>query len=142
MQFVWESTDIRTGQWHGFRFWDQSFPKNAHWCVFSTIYSRVQKSIENWSVWSKMALGEVGLSLPWRCHALVLLALGYWRHFLNLIIFSYWKITSFRGILGQSWNSEISAILPYEIGFFSEFQLWPKIALKLFIFPLWKNYEI
>jgi len=28
------------------------------------IYSRVQKSIENWSVWSKMALGEVGVSLP------------------------------------------------------------------------------
>ena len=27
------------------------------------IYSRVQKSIENWSVWSKMALGEVGVSL-------------------------------------------------------------------------------
>jgi len=27
-------------------------------------YSRVQKSIENWSVWSKMALGEVGVSLP------------------------------------------------------------------------------
>ena len=25
---------------------------------------RVQKSIENWSVWTKMALGEVGLSLP------------------------------------------------------------------------------
>ena len=28
------------------------------------IYSRVQKRIENWSVWSKMALGEVGVSLP------------------------------------------------------------------------------
>ena len=27
-------------------------------------YSRVQKSIENWSVWSKMALGEVGVSPP------------------------------------------------------------------------------
>ena len=27
-------------------------------------YSRVQKSIENWSVCSKMALGEVGVSLP------------------------------------------------------------------------------
>ena len=27
-------------------------------------YSRVKKSIENWSVCSKMALGEVGVSLP------------------------------------------------------------------------------
>ena len=25
-------------------------------------YSRVQKSIENWSVWGKMALGGVGVS--------------------------------------------------------------------------------
>ena len=40
------------------------------------------------SVWCKMALGEVGVSLLWRCHALVLLAPGYWRYFLNLIIFS------------------------------------------------------
>ena len=31
---------------------------------FINTYSRVQKSIENWSVWSKMALGEVGVSLP------------------------------------------------------------------------------
>ena len=52
------------------------------------IYSRVQKSIENWSAWSKMALGEVGVPLPWWCHPLVLLAPGYWRLFLNLIIFS------------------------------------------------------
>ena len=27
-------------------------------------YSRVQNSIENWSVCSKMAIGEVGVSLP------------------------------------------------------------------------------
>ena len=40
------------------------------------------------SVWCKMALGEVEVSLPWQCHALVLLAPGYWRLFLNLIIFS------------------------------------------------------
>ena len=25
---------------------------------------------------------------------------------------------------------------------FSDFQIWPKIPLKLAIFPLWKNYEI
>ena len=37
---------------------------------------------------SKMALGDVGVSFPWWYHALVLLAPGYWRLFLNLIIFS------------------------------------------------------
>ena len=36
----------------------------------------------------KMALGEVYLSLPWWCHALFLLSLGYWRLILNLIVFS------------------------------------------------------
>ena len=34
-----------------------------------------------WSVWSKMALAEVGVSLPWWCHALVLLAPSYWSLF-------------------------------------------------------------
>ena len=60
----------------------------------------VQLSNRNWySVWhnfippskelcSKMALVEVGMSLPWWCHALVHPAPGYWRLFLNLIIFS------------------------------------------------------
>ena len=33
------------------------------------------------SVWCKMILGKVGVSLPWWCHALVLLAAGYWRLF-------------------------------------------------------------
>ena len=69
-------------------------------------YSRVQKSIENWSVCSKMALGEVGVSVPWWCYALVFLAPGYRWLFLNLIIFHNGKMTSFRGVLGQSWNSE------------------------------------
>ena len=32
--------------------------------VLFHIYSRVQKSIENWSVWSEMDLGEVGVPLP------------------------------------------------------------------------------
>ena len=41
-----------------------------------------------WSVWCKMALAEVGMSLPWWYHALDLIASGYWRLFLNLIIFS------------------------------------------------------
>ena len=43
------------------------------------------------SLWCKMALGEVGLSLPWQCHSLVLLAPGNWRLFLNLIFFLKWK---------------------------------------------------
>ena len=37
---------------------------------------------------SKMALGEVGLSLPWWCDTLVLPSPGYSWLFLNLIIFS------------------------------------------------------
>ena len=36
------------------------------------------------SVWCKTALGEVGVSLPRWCAALVLLAPGYWSLFLNL----------------------------------------------------------
>ena len=41
-----------------------------------------------WSVWYKTALAEVGVSLPWWCPTLILLAPGYWSLFLNLIIFS------------------------------------------------------
>ena len=37
---------------------------------------------------SKMALGEVGVYLPWWCHTLVLPSPGYSGLFLNLIIFS------------------------------------------------------
>ena len=36
---------------------------------------------------SKMALGVMGMSLPWWCHALILPSPGYSRLFLNLIIF-------------------------------------------------------
>ena len=71
-----------------------------------------------------MALGEVGVSLPW-CHALVLLAPGYWRFFLNLINDQFQR--NFRSKL-KLWNFK--------------FQLWPKIPLKLVIFSLCKNYEI
>ena len=46
----------------------------------------MQKSVENWPVCSKVALGEVGMSLPWWCHTFVLLAPGYWEYFINLII--------------------------------------------------------
>ena len=37
---------------------------------------------------SKMAPGEIGVSLPWWCHTLVLLSPGYKGLFLNFIIFS------------------------------------------------------
>ena len=45
----------------------------------------VCKSVHKFaSVWCKTASGEVGVSLPWWCAALVLLAPGYWSLFLNL----------------------------------------------------------
>ena len=50
-----------------------------------------------------MALGEVVVSLPWWCHPPVLLAPGYWRLFLNLVL------------LFQNWKSKIhkvSSLLP------------------------------
>ena len=55
----------------------------------------------------------------------------------KIFIMEKWLLVS-----GQIWNSKISAILPNEIWFFKEFQFWPKISLKLVIFPLWKNCEI
>ena len=45
---------------------------------------------------SKTASGEVGVWLTWWCPALVLPAPGSWGHFLNLIIFSYWKNDQFQ----------------------------------------------
>ena len=91
------------------------------------------------SVWCKMALAEVGVSLLWWCHALVLLAPGYWRLFLNLIIFSLWKNNQFQ----SNFRSKL------KLWIFSNFtlwnlrvQLWPWIFQKLVINPLWKNYEI
>ena len=72
------------------------------------------------SVWCKTALGEVGVSLPWWCAALVLLPPGYWSLFLNLKNLFIMEI-------GQSWNSENSAILPCEIQSFN---------FDIVIFPL------
>ena len=40
------------------------------------------------SVWCKMALGEVGVSLPWWCPALVFPSTGSWGLFLHLKAFS------------------------------------------------------
>jgi hypothetical protein len=49
------------------------------------VYTVVCKIVHKFSyVWCKTALGEVGVSLPWWCAALVLLAPGYWSLFLNL----------------------------------------------------------
>ena len=50
------------------------------------------------SVWCKTALGEVGVSFPWWCTALVLLAPGYWSLFLNLknlFIMEKWPLVIF-----------------------------------------------
>ena len=55
---------------------DNFYKYNSGHVHKTTAYSHVQKSIENWSVCSKMALGEVDVSLPWWCHTLVLLAPG------------------------------------------------------------------
>ena len=65
--------------------------------IFTVVCKKVHKI---WSVWCKMALGKVDVSLPWWCHALVLLAPGYWRLFLNLkSLVHNGKLTNFRGIL-------------------------------------------
>ena len=54
----------------------------------------------------KMALGEVGVSLPWWCHPLFLLAPGYWRLFLNLVLlFQNWKSKTHKvsSLLSKRW---------------------------------------
>ena len=80
----WSSQPFWEHLWHKQVIWKKE--KDKHYLSisrflnmkmqFSMNYSRVQKSIENWSVCCKMALGEVGVSLPWWYHALVLLAPG------------------------------------------------------------------
>ena len=53
-----------------------------------------------------MALGEVGLSLPWWWHPLFLLAPGYWRLLLNLVLlFQNWKskIHKVSSLLSKRW---------------------------------------
>ena len=60
------------------------------------------------SVWCKIALGEVGVSLPWWCHALVLLAPSYWRLFLNsknVFIMEKWPdLVTFKSSMSFFWN--------------------------------------
>ena len=82
------------------------------------------------SVWCKMALGEVGVSLPWWYRALVLLDPGYWRLFLNLkklFIVEKWPLKMTRGhfSIGQSWNFEFHKV--------------KLLKFQSFNFDLWKN---
>ena len=66
------------------------------------------------SVWCKIALEEVSVSLPWWCHALVLLAPGYWSLFFKFKKFGYngkiihkvklLKFQSFNGMYLQTWE--------------------------------------
>ena len=46
---------------------------------------------------------------------------------LDLIIFQNERCPSFRNVLGQTWKSEISAILPQKTWLFLYIQLWPWI---------------
>ena len=59
--------------------------------VYSVSHNFIAPSKE---LCSKMAQGEVGVSLPWWCQALVLPPPGYWGLFLNLIFFCNGKMTS------------------------------------------------
>ena len=68
-----------------------------------------------------MALGEVGVSLPWWCHPLVLLAPCYWRLFLNLVLLlQNWKskIHKVSILLSNTFNKciETSRILDFQFG--------------------------
>ena len=47
----------------------------------NTVVCKIVHKFEFASVWCKIALGGVGVSLPWWCAALVLLAPGYWSLF-------------------------------------------------------------
>ena len=61
-------------------------------CFLITVLHSRRICLVWWAILpSKIASGEVGVWLPWWCPALVLPAPGYWRLFLNLIIFSLWK---------------------------------------------------
>ena len=78
--------------------------QNGH-CVCTVVCIKVHKIV---SVWCKIALGEVGVSLPWWCHALVLLAPSYWRLFLNsknVFIMEKWPdLVTFKSSMSFFWN--------------------------------------
>ena len=77
------------------------------------------------SLWCKTALGEVGVSLPWWCTALVLLAPGYWSLFLNLT--KLFIMEKWRGhfSIGQSWNFEFHKAKLLKFQSFN-FDLWTR----------------
>ena len=62
--------------------WNGEFLTYFGVVVVSTVVCKIVHKFA--SVWCKTALGEVGVSLPWWCAALVLLAPGNWSLFLNL----------------------------------------------------------
>ena len=66
-----------------------SNPSGCSWILVSKCTLPVKMFGPFWSVWCKIALAEVGVSLPWWWLAPVLLAPGYWRAFLNLIFFHW-----------------------------------------------------
>ena len=110
--------------------------ENHEICTYSVTHMSIHPSK---GLCSKMAPGEVGLSLPWWCHNLFLLPPGYWGLFLNLIIFSCWKNVQFQRNFRL--NLKVLNFSNFTLWNFTV-QIWPKIPLKLCIFPTWKNYEV
>ena len=112
-----------SNQWHRRGLWCICAPTspgllNNYLCIRPTVVCIKVHKIA--SVWCKTALGEVGVSLPWWCHPLFLLAPGYWSQFLGLKNWSKLKFWNFS--IFTLWNSK--------------FQLWPMEKWPLVIFPL------
>ena len=98
----------------------------GHWNIGILHYkqAKLRKYMQR-SVHTKTALGEVGVSLPWWCHPL-----SFWLQVTEdiLLISNFFhnrKMTCFREMFGQSWNSEQNQISLGKIAEISEFQLWP-----------------
>ena len=87
-----------------------------------------------------MVIREVSVSIPWWCHALVLLAPGYWRHFLNLIIFHNGKNDQFQRNFRSKlklWNFSNFTLWNFRV------QLWPTLITNFFllIFVFYLDHE-
>ena len=76
-----------------------------------------------------MTLGEVGVSLPWWCYALVLLDPSYWRFFKSYNFSIMEKLPVLEEFYVETWNFSNFTLWNFK------FLLWPKISLKLVIFP-------
>ena len=76
-----------------------------------------------------MAPGEVGVSLPWWCHTLVLWPPGYWGLFLNPTSFWLWKNGQFQ----RNFRSKLKVLN------FSNFTLWNLTFFRVSI--LTENYS-